>query len=81
MFNLLAIRSAAVPRLTRLLQDSETPAHAKLDLGDQLAHEESKAAKGATENALRRHNLLPIVFQLFKAFGESGQIGTSFPRS
>ena len=26
MFNLLAIRSAAVPRLTRLVNDSQTPA-------------------------------------------------------
>ena len=75
MFNLLAIRSAAVPRLTRLLSDPTTPGESKIQLSDQLEHERVKAARGSMENALRRHNLLPAVFAMFKAIGESGSLG------
>ncbi|WVQ84053.1 hypothetical protein IAT38_006198 [Cryptococcus sp. DSM 104549] len=75
MFNLLCIRSAPFPRLQRLLADPTTPAEQQLALHDQLEHELSKAAQGARENALRRHNLLPAVFELFKALGQSGKAG------
>jgi len=75
MFNLLAVRSSAIPRLTRLLSDPATPAEVQLQLSDQLEHEKTKAARGDMENALRRHNLLPAVFAMFKAMGESGGMG------
>ncbi|ODO03153.1 hypothetical protein I350_05998 [Cryptococcus amylolentus CBS 6273] len=75
MFNLLAVRSAALPRLERLLHDPSTPAEQKFALQDQLEHEQSKAKRGALENKLRQHNLLPVVFQLFKGLGESGLAG------
>ena len=75
MFNLLAIRSAAIPRLTRLIHDPTTPAEFKLQYSDQLEHERVKTARGSTENALRRHNLLPVVFTLLKAMGERGVMG------
>ncbi|WVQ76826.1 hypothetical protein IAR50_006500 [Cryptococcus sp. DSM 104548] len=75
MFNLLAVRSAALPRLERLLKDPSTPAEQKFMLQDQLEHEQTKAKRGALENTLRQHNLLPVVFQLFKGLGESGLAG------
>ncbi|TYJ54308.1 hypothetical protein B9479_005067 [Cryptococcus floricola] len=75
MFNLLAVRSAALPRLERLLHDPSTPAEQKFALQDQLEHEQSNAKRGALENKLRQHNLLPVVFQLFKGLGESGLAG------
>jgi ubiquitin carboxyl-terminal hydrolase L5 len=76
MFNLLCVRSAAVPRLERLVKDPTVPAELQLQIGDQLDHERSKAARGHLENSLRRHNLLPAVFALLKAMGEGG-IGKS----
>lgn len=75
MFNLLCVRSAAIPRLERLLNDPSTPAEQKFILQDQLEHERNKSQKGAMENSLRRHNLLPVVFQLFKSLGESSMAG------
>jgi ubiquitin carboxyl-terminal hydrolase L5 len=67
MFNLLAIRSAAVPRLQRQIADPATPAHERLALQDQLDHETQKASQGAVENSLRRHNMLPLVLGLLEA--------------
>ncbi|WWC67729.1 uncharacterized protein I206_101641 [Kwoniella pini CBS 10737] len=75
MFNLLAIRSTPLPRLTRLLNDPSTPSEQKFQIQDQLEHESNKDKRGQMENTLRRNNLLPVVFQLFKALGESGQAG------
>jgi len=78
MFNLLAVRSAAIPRLTRLVNDKSTSAGERMQMEDQLEHERNKARRGDTENALRRHNLLPAVFAMFKAMGETGSIGGFF---
>jgi ubiquitin carboxyl-terminal hydrolase L5 len=75
MFNLLAIRSAAVPRLTRLINDPSTPAEQQYQLSDQLEHEKTKSARGELENTLRQNNLLPVVFQLLKEMGQSGGMG------
>lgn len=75
MFNLLAVRSAAVPRLTRQINDASTPATQRYQLSDQLEHEKNKASRGELENTLRQNNLLPVVFQLFKEMGQSGAIG------
>ena len=75
MFNLLAVRSDPLPRLTRLISDPSTPAHQKMVYQDQLVQEQTKGKRGAVENALRRNNLLPVVFELFKAMGESGKLG------
>ncbi|WRT64982.1 uncharacterized protein IL334_001923 [Kwoniella shivajii] len=72
MFNLLCIRSTPLPRLQRLLNDPSTPAQEKYQIQDQLEHELNKTKRGQMENTLRRNNLLPVVFQLFKALGESG---------
>ena len=49
----------------------------RIALQDQLEHERTKAARGTVENALRRHNLLPAVFAMFKAMGETGMMGGS----
>lgn len=75
MFNLLAVRSAAVPRLTRQINDPSTPAEQRYQLSDQLEHEKTKAQRGKLENTLRQNNLLPVVFQLFKELGQSGKMG------
>lgn len=75
MFNLLAVRSAAIPRLTRLIADPSTSAAERLQMEDQLEHERNKAKRGELENSLRRHNLLPTVFALLQAMGESGTMG------
>ena len=78
MFNLLAVRAAAVPRLTRLLKDSGSAGHEKLQISDQLEHERTKAERGASENAMRRHNLLPVVFEVLKELGRSEVLGALF---
>ena len=44
---------------------------------EQLAQEKTKAQRGSVENSLRRNNLLPAVFAMFKAMGESGMMGES----
>lgn len=75
MFNLLAVRSAAIPRLTRQLNDPTLPAESHMQLSDQLEYENNKANKGRTENTLRQHNLLPAVFAMLKAMGETGTLG------
>lgn len=71
MFNLLAVRSAAIPRLERLIADPATPATERLQMQDQLEHERAKAERGKFENALRRHNMLPLVLGLFEALNGS----------
>ena len=78
MFNLMCVRAAAIPRLTRLLQTTTLETEDRLDLSDQLEHEQTKSHRGKIENSLRQHNLLPVVFQLFKAMGQSGQMGEAF---
>lgn len=66
MFNLLAVRSAAIPRLQRLVTDESTPMGERLALQDQLEQEKQKAERGKFDNALRRHNLLPLVLGLLE---------------
>nr|XP_019047412.1 ubiquitin carboxyl-terminal hydrolase L5 [Kwoniella bestiolae CBS 10118]OCF26342.1 ubiquitin carboxyl-terminal hydrolase L5 [Kwoniella bestiolae CBS 10118] len=75
MFNLLCIRSSPLPRLQRQLNDPSTAQTEKYQIQDQLEHELSKSKRGDLENTLRRNNLLPVVFQLFKGLGESGLAG------
>ncbi|OCF76710.1 ubiquitin carboxyl-terminal hydrolase L5 [Kwoniella mangroviensis CBS 8886] len=75
MFNLLCIRSSPLPRLQRQLNDPSTNQTEKYQIQDQLEHELSKSNRGKLENTLRRNNLLPVVFQLFKGLGESGLAG------
>lgn len=70
MFNLLAVRSAAIPRLEAQLA-AAADAGERLVISDQLEHERRKQAQGKMENALRRHNMLPLVLDLFKALNES----------
>lgn len=72
MFNLLCVRSAAVPRIQRLLKDQSTKEGERFMLQEQLEHEQTKAQQGKRENALRRNNLLPAVFAMLKGLGESG---------
>lgn len=75
MFNLLCIRSDPLPRLQRLLATPGISTAEQMQLSSQLEHERHKATRGKMENKLRQHNLLPVVFGLFKALGESGQMG------
>ncbi|ORY20710.1 putative ubiquitin-specific protease [Naematelia encephala] len=75
MFNLLAVRSEAIPRLTRLLKDPSISEGDRLQLQEQLEHELVKKERGRVENALRRNNLLPAVFALLKGLGQSGTMG------
>ena len=74
MFNLLAVRASTIPRLTRLLGERH-PESDKLAWAEQLEHERIKAKRGDMENALRRHNLLPAVFEMLRALGQSGGMG------
>ena len=78
MFNLLCIRSAAIPRLERMLKELNLSGEEHMELSDQLEHERIKAQRGATENALRRNNLLPAVLAMLKSMGNSGMLGGSF---
>ncbi|OCF37530.1 ubiquitin carboxyl-terminal hydrolase L5 [Kwoniella heveanensis BCC8398] len=75
MFNLLAIRSTALPRIRRQLADHTTKPEQVFVLEDLRDHELEKEKRGAMENTLRRNNLLPTVFALFKALGETGLAG------
>lgn len=75
MFNLLAVRGAAIPRLTRLINDPSVSAEQKAEYQEQLYQEKVKAERGQRENSLRRHNLLPAVFALLTAMGKSGKMG------
>ncbi len=70
MFNLLAVRSAAIPRLEKQLAAAGDAAE-RMHISDQLEHERAKQAEGKMENSLRRHNMLPLVLDLFKALNES----------
>lgn len=72
MFNLLCVRSTAIPRIQRLLNDSATKEGEKFMLQEQLEHEQNRAQRGKLENTLRRNNLLPAVFAILKGLGESG---------
>jgi ubiquitin carboxyl-terminal hydrolase L5 len=67
MFNLLAVRSAAVPRLQRLIADPEIGVEQRLMLQDQLESERAKAERGTFENSLRKHNMVPLVLGLLEA--------------
>ncbi|CAK9786505.1 putative ubiquitin-specific protease [Cutaneotrichosporon oleaginosum] len=70
MFNLLAVRSAAIPRLERELAAASGEME-RLRITEMLAQERAKAQEGAVENALRRHNMLPLVLGLFEALNAS----------
>ncbi|GMK54631.1 hypothetical protein CspeluHIS016_0112170 [Cutaneotrichosporon spelunceum] len=70
MFNLLAVRSAAIPRLERELAAAGNEME-RFRLSHTLAQERAKAEEGAVENALRRHNMLPLVLGLFEALNAS----------
>lgn len=72
MFNLLAVRADPVPRLKAQLAQPGLSEGERFQAQEQLAHEEAKRAKGAMENSLRRHNILPVVLELFKALADSG---------
>lgn len=70
MFNLLAIRSAAIPRLERQIAEATNEGE-RFQLQEQLQHEKAKQDEGKIENALRRHNMLPLVLGLFEALNGS----------
>ncbi|BEJ12135.1 hypothetical protein CspHIS471_0205950 [Cutaneotrichosporon sp. HIS471] len=70
MFNLLAVRSAAIPRLEREIAATSNEME-RFRLSETLAQERAKAQEGAVENALRRHNMLPLVLGLFEALNAS----------
>ncbi len=71
MFNLMCVRSDPLPRIRRQLQDPATPTARTAELAHQLAAEEAKASQGRRENALRRHNLVPLVLELVQALARA----------
>ncbi|KAJ9122028.1 hypothetical protein QFC24_004255 [Naganishia onofrii] len=79
MFNLLCVRSAAIPRLRRLLTDPTTPTALIPDLQAQLAAEEEKVRRGKLENGVRRNNLIPLMVELTKML--AGQKGNEEGKS
>jgi ubiquitin carboxyl-terminal hydrolase L5 len=70
MFNLLCVRSAAIPRLQRLLADPNTPSEFKPTYRSQLETELEKVRRGKLENGLRRNNLVPLMVELTKILAE-----------
>ncbi|GHJ84479.1 hypothetical protein NliqN6_0881 [Naganishia liquefaciens] len=70
MFNLLCVRSAAIPRLQRLIADPTTPRDFIPTYQSQLAAEREKVRRGKLENGLRRNNLVPLMVELTKILGE-----------
>ncbi|KAJ9120595.1 hypothetical protein QFC22_002524 [Naganishia vaughanmartiniae] len=79
MFNLLCVRSAAIPRLRRLLTDPTTPTAFIPDLQAQLSAEEEKVRRGKLENGVRRNNLIPLMVELTRILAEqnTGEEGKS----
>lgn len=71
MFNLLAVRADPVPRLQAELAQPDLSEGRRFEAQEQLSHEQAKRARGAMENSLRRHNILPVVLELFKALADS----------
>lgn len=74
MFNVLAVRGATLPRLEKELSEA-TDEYQAASLSEMIAFERAKEERGNTENALRKHNLLPVVLELFKSLGRTGRLG------
>lgn len=70
MFNLLCVRSAAIPRLQRLIADPTTPREFIPTYQSQLDAEREKVRRGKLENGLRRNNLVPLMVELSKILAE-----------
>jgi len=66
MFNLLAIRSAAIPRLERLISAPDTPASIIPQLQQDLEQEQEKQHRMKLENGLRRSNLVGMILECLK---------------
>jgi ubiquitin carboxyl-terminal hydrolase L5 len=66
MFNLLAIRSAAIPRLERLIASSDTPSSVIPQLQENLLQEQEKLHRMKLENGLRRSNLVGMILECLK---------------
>lgn len=80
MFNLLAIRSAAIPRLERLIASPDTPSSIIPQLQENLLQEQEKLHRMKLENGLRRSNLVGMILECLKQMSKEktqGDVGKS----
>jgi ubiquitin carboxyl-terminal hydrolase L5 len=77
MFNLLAIRSAAIPRLERLIADPTTPDAIIPSLTASLHQEQEKLHRMKLENGLRRSNLVGMILESLKQMAKEKADGDS----
>jgi ubiquitin carboxyl-terminal hydrolase L5 len=78
MFNLLAIRSAAIPRLERLIASPDTPSSIIPQLRENLLQEQEKLHRMKLENGLRRSNLVGMILECLKQMSKEktqGDVG------
>jgi len=66
MFNLMAVRSAAIPRLERLISAHDTPDAIIPSLTESLHQEQEKLHRMKLENGLRRSNLVGMILESLK---------------
>lgn len=81
MFNLLAVRSAAIPRLERLIASPETPASIIPQLQDSLLQEQEKVHQMKFENGLRRSNLVGTILACLKQMSKEKVAGDAAGKS
>lgn len=75
MFNVLAVRGEALPRLQRQMAEHGEGSDMARYLQERIQAEVTKVKQGQRENALRKHNILPIVFAMLTAMGKTGALG------
>jgi ubiquitin carboxyl-terminal hydrolase L5 len=81
MFNLLAVRSAAIPRLERLISASDTPDAIIPSLTESLHQEQEKLHRMKLENGLRRSNLVGMILESLKQMAREKADGETLGRS
>jgi len=81
MFNLMAVRSAAVPRLERLIAAPDTPDAIIPSLTESLHQEQEKLHRMKLENGLRRSNLVGMILESLKQMAKEKADGNSAGKS
>jgi ubiquitin carboxyl-terminal hydrolase L5 len=81
MFNLMAVRSAAVPRLERLIAAPDTPDAIIPSLTENLRQEQEKIHRMKLENGLRRSNLVGMILESLKQMAKEKTVGDSAGKS